>query len=134
MPINTTYDPQNISDFEKSKLNKAAIGFTMMTSPGTQSYLDYTLTDDVLITGSTLLVQGATIGDNVSFQVLAGPTVINQFVTTWFIDISAIKQSTPTANYPAKLPAGLTLRVVYNSIGTDPVWIAINYDLNKVLV
>ena len=136
MPSNTNYDPQNVNDFEKSKLNKNAHGVAVSVDLNSTTNIDFTLTDDSLVIGGTCIVVGAKAGDKVDFQVIhpiAG--VLNQFVTDWYIDPGNTKQETPKSNYPAKLPAGLILRVIYYStatIGTAP-WIAVNYDIEKVL-
>lgn len=142
MPSNTTYNPQNKNDFEKSKLNKDAQGTdTSITLSGVTN-IDLTLTDDELLTGAALLVTGAHEGDNVDFQVLApGGTVVVQFVTGWRLDPTETKQLIPNSDFPAKIPAGFTLRVVYHAGGpavlgvlNTAVWLAINYDMQKVLV
>jgi len=135
MPTNTTFDPSNTSLFEKAKLNKDAHGICATVTAGAVTNLDFTLTDDMLVTGGVFLCSGGAQGDFVNFQVvhpIAG--VLNQFITNWYIDPSTIRQETTKSNYPAKLPAGLILRVSYTSTGTSNVWIAINYDLEKVLV
>lgn len=134
MPSNTTYNPQNVSEFEKSKLIKNAQGVSGTATAGTTTNFDLTLSDDCLMVGGFLLASGASAGDTVTFQVLMGSTVLAEFVSNWYMNPDSTKQDTPNANFPAKVNAGLTLRVIYNSIGSTDVWIAINYDLQKVLV
>jgi hypothetical protein len=135
MPTNTTFDPSNIIDFEKSKLNKSAIGIQQNVTAGQTVNIDYVLTDDLLILRGVLLVKNSSQGDYVDFQVLHPVYgLVAQFVTSWFIDPDSTTQETPTSNYPAKLAAGLTLRLVYHSVGQSNVWVAINYDAEKVLV
>lgn len=131
---NSKFDPQNISEFVKSKLNKDGIGISGIAVAGQTTNLDITISDDYLITGGVLLVDGAVQGDNVDFQILYGQTVIAQYITNWFINYKNIRQETPSTNYPAKLTAGLTLRLVYKSTGDSDVWIAINYDREKVML
>jgi len=133
---NTTYDPQNISSFEKTKLFKDAKGIAATVPFGTSANIDLTLTDDILMAGGNIfLAKGAAAGDKITFQAVhpqAG--VVAQFVTDWFLDPDSTLQQVPTSNFPAKLAAGLKLRVVYVSVGSVDVWVAINYNLEKVLV
>lgn len=134
MPTNTTYDPQHIREFQKGYLNKSAKGFSFTATAGQSTSHDYTLTDDMLITGGSLLVSGGVWGDTVDFQVvhpIAG--VLAEYVSDWYINPASVLQKTPSVDYPAKLPAGLILRVIYNSVGETNVNVAINYDMELVL-
>lgn len=136
MPTNTTYNPVHTDQFEKSKLNKDAKGVLGVAVAGASTQLDLTLTDDVLISGGHgFLAKGAAWGDKVDFQVvhpIAG--LVLQFLTGWYVNPDQTQQAIPSSSYPAKLPAGLILRVVYHSVGGTDVDIAVNYNLEKVLV
>lgn len=135
MATGTAYNPQNINEFEKSKLNKDARGVSATITAGTTQDLDLTLSDDVLMSGGAVfLAKGAAQGDYVQFQVLQGTTIASQFITDWYLNPDVTLQQIPTSNYPAKLVAGLTLRLKYTSTGSTDVWIAVNYNLEKVLV
>lgn len=135
MPTNTLFDPKNLNEFEKSKLNKDAKGVSVTIPAGTTTNLDMTLAHDYLTTGGSCIVIGAAQGDTVDFQVIHPVYgVVNQFITNWFINPTTSYQEIPTSFYPAKLPTGLILRVVYHSVGLANVWIAVNYDLEKVLI
>lgn len=131
---NSTFDPQNIYDYQKAKLNKDAKGVSGTATAGQTTNLDLTLTDDSLITGGNLICVGQAQGDYCHLQVVYGGTVISQYVTDWFIDPNNSVQKTPIVYYPAKLPTGFTLRLVYVSTGQNNVWIALNYDKEKVIV
>jgi hypothetical protein len=135
MAINTNFNPANISEFEKSKLNKDAAGVSTTVPALTTHSLDLLLVDDTLMAGgNALLVKGAIAGDTVDFQVVHPVHgVENQFVTSWYINPDSTAQQLPTSTFPAKLFAGLTLRVVYHSTGPTDVWIAMNYNKEKVL-
>lgn len=140
MPANTTYKPARVGDFEASKLNYDARGVSTTIPAGTQKDLDLVLADDSLITGAWMIVHDGYFGDTANFQVVdtAGAFtgvpgfVLNQFVSNWYLP--------PTANeqfelvYPAKVYAGLTLRLVYTSTGPSDVFLAVNYKLHKVLI
>lgn len=135
MPSGTTYDPTNTSFFDKTKLNKDAKGVQATVTAGTSQNIDLTLTDDCLLAGGTVfLAKGAVAGDKVDFQVVhpvAG--VLIQFITDWFVNPDSTAQVVPTVSYPAKAFAGLILRVIYHSTGGANVWVAINYNREKVL-
>ena len=135
MPTNTTYDPQNINLFEKGKLNKAAEGFEFTVAAGTTQNLDIAIADDALVMTSCILIDGAVKGDYWTMQVIhpiAG--VVFQGVTGWRVDFTTLNQPLPKANFPAKIFAGLTLRIVYTSVGVNPVWVCVNLDKDKVLL
>jgi len=135
MASNTSFDPANTDSFEKSKMIKDAKGIKATIPFGTSANIDLTLTDDILLAGGTVfLARGAAQGDKVDFQVIHPVYgVVNQFITDWYINPDSTEQTVPAANYPAKLPAGLTLRAVYHSVGASDVWVAINFNLEKVL-
>lgn len=140
MPSFTTYKPIKVSDFEANKLNYDAKGVSTTVTGGTTHNLDLTLTDDCLITGAWMITSDGYLGDTASFQVIdttgmtgypAG-TVLSQFITNWYLPTAADAQF--ELAYPAKVYAGLTLRLVYNSTGTSNVFLAINYKLHKILI
>lgn len=134
MSSGTKFDPPNQNYFDKSKLNKSAQGIAGTATAGVATNFDYTLSNDVLMAGGTVvLVRGGSQGDSMDFQVLSGNVVIATFVDSWFVNPDSTLQQIPPSNYPAKLFAGLTLRVVYNSIGSNDSWVAVNYNLEKVL-
>jgi hypothetical protein len=141
MPSNTTYNPVSVSDFEKNKLNYNGRGVSVTIPKGTSVNLDYTLTDDCLLTGVWLIIGRGNYGDSLTVQVLdlsniygyGAGAVLNTFVTNWYMPPSSATQI--DIPYPAKIITGLTLRVIYTSTGTvDDPFLAINYKLHKVLV
>jgi hypothetical protein len=137
----STFNPVRISDFDKTKLTFDAQGAMMTVSAGQTTNVDLTLTDDCLITGAWLVSDSNTaFGDYACLQVVdttgitgypAG-TVLSQFVTNWYVIPNMDEQF--DVPYPAKIIAGLTLRLVYISTGTNNAFIAVNYKLHKVLV
>lgn len=140
MPTNTTYKPIKVSDFEANKLNFDARGIFTQVNAGSTTCIDYDLTDDCLITGACVITSNAEYGDNTCFQVVdktgaftGNPnTVLNQFISNWYVcPTSELQLDIP---YPAKILAGMTLRLVYSSTGQNNVFVAINYNLHKVMV
>lgn len=142
MASNTTFNPPNENDFDKTKMQKDAKGLRAVISASGSTNIDLDITDDVLLVGGFLIVTPAFDGDTVDFQVvhpIAG--VIAQFISGWQLDPSTAKQDTPTSKFPAKIPAGLKLRVVYHATGPDllgllntQIVVKINFDMHKVLI
>jgi len=138
MPSNTVYNPINVNDFEKSKLNFDAQTTSGTITAGTTQNVDLALTDDCLMTGAWLIVNGGNYGDTAVLQVVdvsglfAPPgTVLNSFAN-WSIPPTV--SQTFEMVYPAKIYAGLTIRIAYTSTGSSNPFVAINYMLHKVLV
>jgi len=141
MPSYTTYNPAHVSEFEKTKIQFAAKGVTSTLTANTTSNIDFLADHDYLLTGMQVIIKDAAVGDRVSFQaidttgVLGVPpgTVLQEFATDWYVPSNSNDQFDMV--YPAKIFAGLTLRVVYTSTHlTQAPFFAINYKLHKVLV
>jgi hypothetical protein len=134
MPTNTSYDPTNVNFFDKTKLNKDANSVVATIAAGTSYNIDHLISDDALIMDSTLLVHGAAKGDYWKMQVIHPVYgVVFEPIHKWMVDFTSTNQRLPKANFPAKIFAGLTMRVVYTSVGTEDVWVALNIDKDKVL-
>lgn len=142
MASNTKYNPPNVNEFEKSKLNINAQGVSATVSNGETSNLDYLLTDDCLLTGLVFFTSATGYGDYVQLQVVdtsgaftgTAGTVMLQPATNWYVNPGSYLSM--DADYPAKIPAGLTLRLVYTNtalpLGSTRIFM--NYKLHKVLV
>ena len=123
----TTYDVMNMQTIDKKMVN--FIGQKVSADvPVGISNIDYTTTDDVLFTGAVLSSPSACPDDELKFQVLLGSTVLNTFID-WFV----LKGLSKELDYPAKIPAGLILRVVYKNTCSSAINVKINYSLHKVL-
>ena len=140
--INSTYNPQSVNDFEKSKLQLAVKGVHSSFTAGSITALDLKLTDDHLLTGGTILVKDGSIGDSISLQVVdvdniigyGANVVLSEFVTNWYVSTDSQKQIDLSINYPAKILAGLYIRLKYNSTGITAGSVSANYLLHKVLI
>lgn len=99
---------------------------------GTNTNIDYVLTEERWINGVRIIAKGAAWGDYLKFQVIH-PTygVLNEFGTKWYIDADNAKQGDVVVPYPAKIPAGLTIRLLYTSVGTVDVNVYANLYLHK---
>jgi len=139
--IGSTYKPLKVSDFEASKLNFLGVGVTASCTSNGVTTIDYLLVDDCLITGGTILVSNGTFGDKIDLQIVdvnntlgyGANFILNKFVLGWYIQTgpSIVPISVP---YPAKVYAGLAIRVIYTSVGSSANSLAVNYNLHKVLV
>ena len=142
MPSNTLYNPMSVNDFEKNKISLNIIGIDGNFTGNSISNIDLLLTDDVLVTGASVICKNHVFGDAISLQVVdtnnilgyGANTVLNTFANNWIVSDDSQKQIDFVSPYPAKIIAGLTLRVSYTSIGTNNGQIAVNYILHKVLV
>jgi hypothetical protein len=139
MPTGTTYNPPNIDAFIKTALNFDAQGVSTTATAGSVTNLDYELTDDCLVTGMELIVNGGNYGDTANLQIIdttgyfsgTPGKILNQFATNWHV--APIADTQFDMAYPAKILATMTLRVAYTSTGTTNPFVAINYKLHKVL-
>ena len=136
MPSNTTYDPQNNEQFSKSKLSTSWIGVSGTANYGTTTNIDYTLVDDLLITGLMIIAKNQLFGDTVTMQVLfPNGSIANTFGNSCYIPDDSQKVIDVDSKYPAKIPAGFILRLIYTSTSLNTnVDVKINYKLHKVLI
>lgn len=134
--INSTLKVTHISQFRSDLVNfngQSAFGSCVAS---TLLPCDLTLTDDHFLTGGSFVVKNGKFGDKVTLQVVH-PTmgVLNQFVTNFGVQEDRQFQFEQIIEYPAKVFAGLILRVVYSAtadIGTREFFI--NYALHKILL
>jgi hypothetical protein len=91
--------------------------------------IDYTVPADRLIDGAEYLLSGGQLGDYVDFEV-RHPSLglLDPFCTRWYVkDGHAIYKL-----YPAYIPAGLVIRVVYHNTGANPAKFALNLFLHAI--
>lgn len=97
--------------------------------------IDLTVPFDLVLTGAVLIVNGAKIDDKACLQIVhpqAG--VLDEFVSDWYMSESSDQQLALELTYPANLPAGLIIRLVYKASATDGTRKArANYFLHKVM-
>lgn len=134
MATNTVYIPIGL-ELDPSKVEGYGQGvFDIGCAANSTTNLDLTLTDDVIITGLELITYGASIGDYVVMQILAGAVVVKTPLPgPWYVSSNA-DQSFSLA-FPMKIVAGLTIRVVvHTTVLLVTPGVAVNYKLWKVLV
>lgn len=136
------YQPSKQSEFSAKDLNLDFKGTAFTIPKTTVTNCDALITDDSIIDGGRVIAAGVAQGDYVACQVVdkdnvlgyGAGAVLNQFVTQWYLAPGAAVAWDFTATYPAKLYAGLYVRVIYTSVGTvDDVWMAVNLKLHKIL-
>lgn len=134
--INSTYNPESITDFEKSKLNFAGKSVMGTSNASETTTIDLVLVDDHLLTGGLLIVKNGKMPDMVTLQIVhPAYGVVNEFVTKYRVIEDSNKQFELVLEYPARLFAGLSIRCKYESsadIGERTI--AVNYFLHKVLI
>jgi hypothetical protein len=133
--INSTFKPTHKSQFNSSNVNFNGLSCFGSCAPSATATADLSLADDHFITGGIFIVKNGKFGDKVSLQVVH-PTlgVVNQFVTDYGIIGDSQLQFTMDEDYPAKIPAGLKLRILY--VATSELLtreFCLNYTLHKVL-
>jgi len=132
---NSTYNPNAESEYSKKYLQVNNIGVTGTITAGTSNNIDYTLTDDHLLIGAQILCNNSAFGDYCDVQIIhpqAG--VVSQFFTNWYLGSDKQEKYNVETKFPAKLPAGLTIRLVYHSVGNVNVDVLLNLKLLKILI
>ena len=134
--VNSTFKPNHRSQFQADWLKFDGKSAYAEAQSSEEKNSDLVLTDDVLLTGGYVCVQGGKFGDKICLQVVhpqAG--VLDQFVSDYYIKSDSESQFSIDLDYPAKLPAGLIVRAVYKSNNNEGLRrIAVNYFLHKVLI
>jgi phage tail sheath gpL-like len=125
---NTVYDVMNMSMVDKKAVNFSGQKISANVEANASTNIDLTLSDDSLFTGAIVYAPGACLDDEIKFQILMGSTVIIQFID-WFVASGLNKEIA----YPAKIPAGLTMRAVYKNTCSNQINVKINYSLHKIL-
>lgn len=142
MPTGTKFAPSRVDEFEAAKLQFNAQGVKSNPSLNTTTNIDLYFSDDHLITGFWVVCSGANAGDKISLQAVdtdnimgfGAGTVLKTFASNIYLAANFDAQF--DVAYPAKIYAGLSLRIIYTStllIGVTPFF-AINYKLHKVLL
>lgn len=141
MPTGTKFAPTRISEFDAAKLQFNAQGAKASPSLNTTTNIDLYFADDHLLTGFWVVCTGAAQGDSIALKAVdtdnimgfGAGVVLKTFASNIYIATNFDAQF--DVAYPAKVYAGLSLRVVYTSttiLGSP--FFAVNYKLHKVLI
>jgi hypothetical protein len=128
-------------DFSAENVFFNGQGVLGTVTAGSSSNVDLKILDDCFITGGILRTNGSNFGDYAHVQIVdidnmlgyGANTVLRQFITNWYMRSDAQQQIETELSYPAKILAGLYIRIVYHSTGSTNVSVAMNYDLHKAL-
>ena len=107
-------------------------GIRTTVTAGETGNLDHTLAEMQYLNGGRVILENHSTNDELTFQVVhpqAG--VLDEYISTWQVDIGQNLQESIILPYIAALPAGLILRVAYSSTGGADVIVKINYMLQK---
>lgn len=141
LATNTKYSPEIENQYSSKALSANFRGFSFIANQSAITTFDFENTDDCLLNGAMLFVNGGEFGDKISAQVFdknnvmgyGANIVLNQFITDWCIAPFENKQFDIQSIYPAKIYAGLFIRAIYSSVGTSSPKVVVNLKLHKVL-
>lgn len=99
------------------------IGFSGVALPAQKTNIDFVMTTEMFINGAEIYLQDNAFGDYIDFEVVHHQSgVLDTFGSHWFV----VNGSKVTLDYPAKIPAGLTIRLNYTSTGQTSVYVMCN--------
>lgn len=141
MPTNTKYKPKVNNEYSSDDIKADFQGQNITATAGETTIHDFLLLHDYLVVGAVFSAIDTTFGDTVDFQIIdkdnalgyGNNIVLDQYVTNWAIDPGASRQIDYNNPYPGKVPAGVYLRLIYNSVGEVNPKISINYLVHKIL-
>jgi hypothetical protein len=135
MATGTLFNPKTLAEFTKDHLEFAGKSLFLTAMAGATTEQDLTATDDFLLTGGDLLVEGGSIDDQIFLQVVH-PTfgVLKEFISGYRVAPDSVRQIDLQIQYPSKLIAGLSIRCKYvaANVGTDRK-VAVNLFLHRIL-
>ena len=110
------------------------LGISGTATAGATTNIDHVLTEERYLSGGRVILEDHVLGDYASLQIVH-PTygVVDTFAENWYFSPSN-DQGDIIRNYPAKLPAGLTIRIAYTSTGVTDVIVMVNLFLDKKVV
>jgi len=124
---------KRLSDFDAYKVNLRVFHISGLAVAQQITNIDYKLTEERLIYGGFAILKGHNIDDVIKYQVVDVDNILgfgSNVVLNEFIDIAVCedsqKQETIMCGYPSKVPAGLYIRIVYNSTGQQDVKVKAN--------
>jgi len=115
-------------------------GVTFIATAGTTTNCDYKVLaagqKGLNINGGDIFTSGSVVGDYIEVQAVdvdnllgyGANTVLNTWVVKWYI--SPAGYQTVMTPYAGLIPGGVYLRMIYHSVGSSPVTVAVNYRLH----
>lgn len=117
-----------------------ATGYRGTAAAGVTTNLDFAVgAEDRHMNGINMIVHGASDADTLDFKVIdidnalgyGAGLVLKTFGINWNVDHTKADQGREVFNFVARLPAGVYIRVVYNSTGETAVTVKLNLLLHK---
>lgn len=115
-------------------------GYSGTATKNTTSNVQWAMAEDRYMQGGNIILKNHVFGDTFKFQVVdvdnilgyGAGTVLDEFITDWNVAEDRQGQDQIIYNYTAKVYAGLYLRIVYTSTGTEnDVQVRVNLFLHK---
>jgi hypothetical protein len=140
--LGSKYAPNQKSQYSAKDMNTNFQGKRFEPVAGEASNHDFLVTDDMILDGARVYVNGASDGDYIGAQVVdvdnilgyGAGFVLQTFVDKWFLSPAVTLQFDHNSDYPAKIYGGLYIRIIYHSVGeTAPAAMLVNFKLHKVL-
>lgn len=114
-------------------------GIKGTATAGQTSNIDYKITDERYINGVHLFLENHTIDDTVNFEIVdvdnilgyGAGVVLDRFSESWIVCSEQSDQHMVIIPYPARIIAGLYIRIAYASAGSTDVIVRCNFFLHK---
>lgn len=114
-------------------------GFNGTATAGQTTDVDFLIEEERYINGGTLFLYGHSVEDSFSYQVVdidnvigyGAGVVLDEFIKDWSVDSEMANQGTYEVQYPARIYAGLYVRIKYVSTGLSDIKIKLNLLLHK---
>jgi len=122
----------NTSAFSSSDGFRArCFGYKGLVNFGVVSNIDMSFPDEIWINGIEIYTDKSFFGDNVDLNIVHPSTgqILDDFGSSWNLDKEG--KIRVILNYPAKIPAGLIIRIVYESLGAENVNVLVNLYRHK---
>jgi hypothetical protein len=113
-------------------------GYSGVAQAGTTTDIDFQITEERYISAVQTILSGHAEDDTLGFLIVdknglyspAG-SILDVFAETWNVDHTSNDQGVHESSYPARLYAGLFVRIRYTSTGSNPVKVKVNFFLHK---
>lgn len=139
---NSQYKPSSRAGYSSLDLNLDFKGQKFDLSANTANNCDFLVSDDYILDGIIIDTLNHSLGDKISLQVIdkdnvmgyGSNVILKQFATDIYMTPGLTRQVDHQSVYPAKVFAGLYVRIIYTSVheSTAPT-ILVRYNLHKVL-
>lgn len=114
-------------------------GVSGLATASTVTNIDLKITEERFINGCEVILKDQAFGDSCNFEIVdvdniigyGAGVVLDRFAESWFFSGDVQDQGQFILDYPAKIIAGLYIRIAYTSTGGTNVQVRCNYFLHK---